>query len=552
MYFNNLRIRRIDNDNNLNLVPDNSDVEIDGVSPSISQPKSFRSLTLKNGAGVFAPSDVGLTVIGDYNLPNITAFDSGITLNLSPSRTTSQISGSSAVSGWRMVGPPVRDMQVQHLAGINLVQGVPGMPYSAAGSNVFTYGADGFTPVSAPTQDLPLGMGMLWYMYGPQVSAAGNDWKALPATLSRLGPVLTTDFWEMSDVPGHAEGDFEYYFLANPYPVSYCMSELYDYTGGNYVDISGYSIWNPTGPPTSENRAGVGTWETRTHLQHVEPWQGFFIALEPGDGVADFMFEFTNQSQCSSPGKTQSELLRADFELTGLIAGSEIVDRAASLVFDEAAGEGARLHHVPKMAPLMTNYVTVALGGEGSGTNGFAMRGVPFPHEAPLSLPLRIRSTVEGTFALNLAALQDLPESYGLALTDLQTGERYNLRTTPVVTFATGIVHADRFLLTIDPAGTTTSLEGHENPTAFVLSAAAPNPFRSSTSLTLRVESPQTVSATLYDVIGREVAHLFHGAMAPAQPATLDVRGEALAPGVYVLRVSGDTFSTTRRLVRIP
>ncbi len=76
------------------------------------------------------------------------------------------------------------------------------------------------------------------------------------------------------------------------------------------------------------------------------------------------------------------------------------------------------------------------------------------------------------------------------------------------------------------------------------LSAPYPNPFRASTRLTLTLTTPQPVTLTVYDVLGREVTRLHDGLLpAGAHAFTL---AAALAPGSYLVRVTGPALSQTR------
>ncbi len=82
------------------------------------------------------------------------------------------------------------------------------------------------------------------------------------------------------------------------------------------------------------------------------------------------------------------------------------------------------------------------------------------------------------------------------------------------------------------------------------LDYAGPNPFGATTVLRLAVDAPQAVRAELYDVVGRRVATLFEGSVAAGVPVEFEVDGARLRPGVYVVRVTGETFAATQRIVR--
>ena len=82
----------------------------------------------------------------------------------------------------------------------------------------------------------------------------------------------------------------------------------------------------------------------------------------------------------------------------------------------------------------------------------------------------------------------------------------------------------------------------------FALSSAYPNPFNEGTRLTLSVARAQHVSAEVLDIAGRRVAIAFDGLVTEGGAAAIDVAGADLPAGLYLVRVSGEDFSTTRRI----
>ena len=74
----------------------------------------------------------------------------------------------------------------------------------------------------------------------------------------------------------------------------------------------------------------------------------------------------------------------------------------------------------------------------------------------------------------------------------------------------------------------------------------APNPFSRRATVTLDVAELQHVRAEVYDGLGRRVAVLHDGPMEGGAHA-LVFDGSALPAGVYVVRVTGETFSAARR-----
>ncbi|MDT0631305.1 T9SS type A sorting domain-containing protein [Rubrivirga litoralis] len=77
---------------------------------------------------------------------------------------------------------------------------------------------------------------------------------------------------------------------------------------------------------------------------------------------------------------------------------------------------------------------------------------------------------------------------------------------------------------------------------------AFPNPSTGRATLELTVSDPQAVRVTVYDVLGREMAVAFDGAVRPGATARVALGGADLAPGTYVVRVSGEAFAESRRL----
>ena len=83
----------------------------------------------------------------------------------------------------------------------------------------------------------------------------------------------------------------------------------------------------------------------------------------------------------------------------------------------------------------------------------------------------------------------------------------------------------------------------------FALSTPVPNPAASTSQLSLSVDAAQHVTAVVYDVTGRTVAEAFAGEASPGSAVRISLDMAALPPGVYVVRVTGETFVASRRLV---
>ena len=81
------------------------------------------------------------------------------------------------------------------------------------------------------------------------------------------------------------------------------------------------------------------------------------------------------------------------------------------------------------------------------------------------------------------------------------------------------------------------------------VTTARPNPFGARTAFAVTVARGGRVTAEAFDLLGRRVATLFDGDVAPGAPQPLAFDGADLPAGVYVLRVRGEAFAHTQRVV---
>lgn len=89
-------------------------------------------------------------------------------------------------------------------------------------------------------------------------------------------------------------------------------------------------------------------------------------------------------------------------------------------------------------------------------------------------------------------------------------------------------------------------------PSAFSLLQNYPNPFNPSTTIGFAVSGQwsQWVRLTVHDVLGREVAVLVEGQMAPGRyEAMFD--GTGIATGVYVCRFAAGDYSESKKMLLV-
>lgn len=83
----------------------------------------------------------------------------------------------------------------------------------------------------------------------------------------------------------------------------------------------------------------------------------------------------------------------------------------------------------------------------------------------------------------------------------------------------------------------------------YQLSGAAPNPARKRTTLSLTVKETQKVRAAMYNALGQRVKVVHDGRVPATDNTTLRISDQGLASGIYFVKVEGETFSATRKVV---
>lgn len=87
-------------------------------------------------------------------------------------------------------------------------------------------------------------------------------------------------------------------------------------------------------------------------------------------------------------------------------------------------------------------------------------------------------------------------------------------------------------------------------PESFWLSEAFPNPFNSSTSMSLELSSAQHVNADVFDLHGRQVAVLLDGAL-PAGSHSIRMSADGFATGIYFARVQVGRSVLVRKMLLV-
>jgi hypothetical protein len=467
--------------------------------------------------------------------------------------------------GWRLLSAPVLETdedpkEVDDLAPINLIQGVPasdGRPaqYPEADANLLTeYDGDGtFSAATGTGEGLRPGDGFFWYWYDQDITP---DPSSFGGGTSRSYGLSNPDFtFALTGTPvddvleggpqtitkdRNADG---FYMLGNPYALPVALGGL-SVSDGSLQDA--FAVWNPS---TGSYTNLTADFQDPFSGDVLPVWNGAFAEVS---GATDASLTFTISSDNVAPGEGPDVIgrrapepqlaLRLDGALDGdgtPDGGTPVADYSALVRVLPTAALGWDVHDASKLTPPTADYALVALVGERDGeARRQRVLSLPDGLDGAVEVPVAFRATGAGTFTLSFEGA--LPAGWSGTLTDGATGA-----STPVsaaYTFESDATDwTDRFALSLSTGATS----GAAGPPAVAVGDVFPNPTAGGARLRLRAGG-ERVTATVYDAVGRAVAVLDE--VLVAGETALDLPTAGLAPGVYVVRVAGETFVESRRL----
>ena len=458
-------------------------------------------------------------------------------------------------AGWRLLSSPVGGVSLTTLASKNLVQGVPAganpttnpAQYPLATPNLLiAYSStSGFLGADAGggTDFVPrVGTGYFWYFYDQAITPPANTSGGGTSTSRELtGFTLSA-----TGVAPAANVSTPYYFavtngaymLGNPFARPFQLSGLTK-TAGDGTLGTVFSVFDPS--------VGVsGSYVTLAPATYVAPWQGFFANVAGSTTTPTFAYAYASTSTAVTPTFYGRSAGLADVgvqvRLDGVTAAGPVGDRATQVRFLPDALIGMDRHDGTKLLPPGDTYALLAPVASADGeARRLSVHSLPDALDAA-TVPLAFVATHAGTFTLTWDVLVD---GQTATLRDLVTGAVVDLVATAGYTFTADATDwTDRFELVL----ASRSVASESGPATVALSAVVPNPTAGTASLTLRVDAAQTVRATVVDALGRQVATLYEGEVAPSADVTLSLDTARLAPGVYSVRVQGATFVETRQV----
>ena len=472
-------------------------------------------------------------------------------------------------AGFRLVSVPVvgadgRPKAVGDLAAVNLVRGVAGgarpAQYPGAAPNVFVaydHAAGDFVAPTSTDEALAPGDGFFWHWFDEEGAPSadhgggtsrGHDLGSDAFTFSATG--VPIDDVLLDGPYGRSLGDDAdagVHLIGNPYPYPLALSGVAVEGGTLHTTVA---VWDPVRGTYEDLFSGPDGGDV------LPVWGG--AVAEVSDADRDARFVTTSAAvdptavvpvEAAARRRTATAAARLSFDVTGTLAGgAAVADASAHVRFVEGATAGWDRHDGSKLTPPTEAFALVAPVGVRDGSPlRQRVLSLPTALAAPRAVPLAFAASHAGAFTLRWD-LGTLPSDWDAQLHDLATGASVDLRDREEYAFETteAAPWAERFELVVAPAATAGEPVAGR---ATTVSAAYPNPAIGRVRLDVRAATAQRVAADVYDALGRRVARAFDGPVSAGTSATVTVDTAAFAPGLYVVRVEGETFREARRLV---
>jgi len=109
--------------------------------------------------------------------------------------------------------------------------------------------------------------------------------------------------------------------------------------------------------------------------------------------------------------------------------------------------------------------------------------------------------------------------------------------------------NTDKILIDIFPSITTDikSIKTAQ-PQGYLLKQNFPNPFNPTTSISFSISELNYVSLKVYNILGRDIETLFEG-IKPAGSYQVTFNGNNLASGIYIYKITTDSFTDSKKMI---
>jgi hypothetical protein len=315
--------------------------------------------------------------------------------------------------GWRYMGLPVTDGTAGDLHrpdGTDFIDFRVDMAYTNPGGDV-QGNASGWEAVNEPSTALPTGRGFILWLYD------NEDYPLDPSITLTVPPTLTgpgQNNVTVGDNSGLSQSDKQF-LLSNPYAVPFGLGSL---NGSGFDSV--VQIWEADATKNSNDISGdddenVGSFVTRSRSgnDRVAAWQGFLLTRSStGSGDTQVTFNSNGRAPGATPDFVGSKAQedeptrhRVPLRLVGREASGDLaaIDRAASVLFHEAATDGRDRFDAPKFEPMASAYATLAPVASAADSALRAQESRPLPGGERVRVPLSFQTEgISGTFEVRM------------------------------------------------------------------------------------------------------------------------------------------------------
>jgi hypothetical protein len=505
-----------------------SEGNIDGIQGIVED------LNIENGGLIEIEwRTVSVTGSGAYRQIGLTDVHVGL-----PHESSFQITGD---AGWRMLAAPLWYMPLSVLESLSPIQG-----YNQDGfdRNFFTgYNGVHWTP-EATNQDIGKprvakpGQGLLIYAFDNDSDGSATIGSGI--VLQSKGLSIDYDL----TMPLHVNGN-KWNFLGNPFTQDLDVSTLQ----ANGEIATTVQIWqDATGSPAAGETVG-GFWVLSSSPElnnRIPAGSGFMLQNVDATRLTFPASGRLSQAQ-SQKTRTKSGLF---FELW---QADQLQDKSVALLFVNDMDESDFSGDLLKLAPIGGNaYQLVILDIRSDTTRYLAQRTLPGQYFVQTEVTLGIYGPVsEVPLTLRWPYVQEIPDSWGLTLTELASGNSVDLRnevesTTTIQGESQGNDVARYRLLITENVNTSVSVTQH--PSQVSLMQNFPNPFNPVTQIVFRTVESGRVTLEVFDLLGRQVA-LLKNEILPAGEHAVSWNASAQSSGVYLYRLQAGDVSITRTML---
>lgn len=499
--------------------------------------------------------------------------------------------------GWKMLSFPAVGVTVEHLAGFNQVQGIPGVAafYGESAPSgiedadpnlaVAYQGGNWYAPADISEEIMP-GTGVIWYMYDNAygVSTPLPFDISVPAVNAVEGDVMVA-LHSTTEPIDDGEGNIEHIafnLLGNPFSSDLDVSEIADWASEGAVNSAVVQVWQNDAEGDVKGIGHSGNWVLvggGNNGDMIAPWQGFMLENDDADELVIPESANTGAQDADFFKQQKAPLALLGFTLKGFNENANINTRdGANLMFSDRAEEGWDIFDATKLTPLSNNFATIGFVGERRGVQVLkAQESRPSDFEGRFEIPMAFETkNMGGEFTISWNGLDELPDAWQFTLVDNVTGDVIDLRHSEQYSFTwqSDVIDVKkavegtmsipglaplklgseseagaRFTIVVNSEPVSSEIHA-DVPQELTLAQNYPNPFNPSTTIAFTLPEQSEVRLAVYDVLGRRVAMLLNESRSPGEHmVTWDA--STMASGVYIYRLEAAGKVITRQMTLV-